>query len=295
MLKDAEGTKKQTERSFTAAFALLVTALACSIVVVLAPRPVHPSQLPALRLPRAAVEAELAVGHALADSVRPLEREPEVVHVLAMYREEGLAELAGALDMARLANRRRELSGAGNTLFARLGAERTRALMASITERAMSAWAEARDDDEARGLLGSFPALLVRYGYVASSPVASAVASVDTPRGFREAPLLAVRTLYKARFNLIFERALDRDLRPMELLAYEGFNALHAAGLPAERRARAAQTFYRVGGHDGAEAAAIWMYQGGAHQAALALLRREYARTGALRLRNMALYAARGE
>lgn len=295
MLKDAEGTEKPSERAFTGAFALLVTALACSIVVVLAPRPVQPSQLPSLRLPRAAVEAELTRDHELAKRARAFMQDTDVEHVLSMYRQEGLAELASEVDMASLANKRQELSSSGDRLFTRLGVDRTRALIAWTTERALLAWASGADSDEARGLLGGFPSLLARYGYVYAPVVASAGGHVDTPRGFGQAPMLAVRTLYKARFNLIFERALDRDLRPLELMAYEGFNALHASGMPAERRARAAQAFFRVGGHDGAEAAAIWMYQGGARGPALALLRSEYARTGALRLRNMALYVAQVE
>jgi len=295
MLKDAEGTEKHAERAFTGAFALLVTALACSIVVLLAPRPVQPSQLPSLRLPRAAVEAELARDHELAKSARAFVDDPEVQHVLSMYREEGLAELASEVDMASLAAKRQELSSGGDRLFTRLGVERTQALVAWTTERALEAWASGADSSEARGLLGGFPSLLARYGYTHAPSVAGGGARVETPRGFGEAPLLSVRTLYKARFNLIFERALDHDLRPLELMAYEGFNALHASGMPAERRARAAQAFFRVGGHDGAEAAAIWMYQGGARGPALALLRSEYARTGALRLRNMALYVSQME
>lgn len=292
MLKDAEGTQKGSERAFTGAFALLVAALACSIVVVLAPRPVQPSQLPSLRLPRAAVEAELARDRELAKRANAFDDDPEVLHVLSLYQREGLAELASEVDMATLASQRQELTSSGDKLFTRLGAERTRALMAWTTERALSAWASGSESTETRGLLGAFPALLVRYGYV-HAPTPAPGGARDKPRAYGEAPMLSVRALYKARFNLIFERGLDRDLRPLEVLAYEGFNALHASGMPAERRARAAQAFFRAGGHDGAEAAAIWMFQGGAHRAALSLLLREYARTGALRLRNMALYASR--
>jgi hypothetical protein len=294
MLKDAAETKKRVERSFTAAFALLATALSCSIVVVLAPRPVQPSQLPALRLARRAVEAQLAHDRELAASARSFERDPDVVNVLSMYRREGLAELRNDLDMQVLADQRRELSSGADKLFTRLGGERTRALIAAVTERAMAALAQDHAASETRGLLGGFPSLLARLGYDDSFVVEPATKRVARA-GYSRAPTLAVRTLYKARFNLICERPLDRDLTPLELQAYEGFNALHAAGLPPERRAQAAQTFFRAGGHDGAEAAAIWMYQGGAHDAALALLRSEYERTGALRLRNMALYVSRTE
>jgi hypothetical protein len=299
MLKDAEGTEKRSERAFTGAFAMLVVTLACSIVVVLAPRPVQPSQLPSLRLPRDRVQSELLRDRELRARARSFVREPDVVRVLSLYGDEGRAELANNLDMALLANNRQELSSSGDRLFTRLGVERTRALMAWLTERALSALAKGADDQEARGLLGGFPSLLVRLGYVHGPEAAHPKPAVQTvhaaPRVLVDAPELAVRTLYKARFNLIFERALDRDLTPTEQMAYEGFNALHASGMEPERRARAAQAFFRVGGHDGAEVAAIWMFQGGAHEPALSLLRSEYARTGALRLRNMALYVARLE
>jgi len=281
MLKDEEGARKQPERTFTAAFALLATALSCSIVVVLAPRPVQPSQLPALRLDPRAVEAALLLDRTQALRARAFERDPDVLHVLSLYRAEGLSELEDKVDLGALGDRRRELAASAENLFARLGAERTRALIAATTERAMASLAGERDSPEARGLLGSFPAKLTRYGYL----------NLER-RGYGQAPTLAVRTLYKERFNLITERALERDLTSIELQAYEGFNALHATGLPAERRAHAAQTFFRTGGQDGAEAAAIWLWQGGAREQALALLRSEYRRSGALRLRNMALYVS---
>ena len=203
---------------------------------------------------------------------------------MSLYRAEGLAELQDSIDLSALGERRRELAASAESLFTRLGAERTRALIAATRPSVAMASvgpATATDGSEARGLLGSFPALLTRYGYI---DVAR--------RGYGQAPPLAVRTLYKARFNLITERPLERDLSTIELQAYEGFNALHAAGLSAERRAQAAQTFFRAGGHDGAEAAAIWLWQGGAREQALSLLRSEYRRSAALRLRNMALYVS---
>jgi len=281
MLKDEEGSEKQPERTFTAAFALLATALSCSIVVVLAPRPVQPSQLPALRLDPREVAAALVVDQQRAERARAFERDPDVLHLLSLYRAEGLSELQDGVDMNAVGERRRELAASAELLFTRLGAERTRALIAATTERAMACLAGNRDSADARGLLGSFPALLTRYGYVDRAR-----------RGYGQAPTLAVRTLYKARFNLITERPLERDLSAVELQAYEGFNALHAAGLPGERRAHAAQTFFRAGGHDGAEAAAIWLWQGGGREQALSLLRSEYRKSGRLRLRNMALYVA---
>ena len=66
MGKDAEPVRASGARAFSACFALLATALACSIVVIAAPRPVYPSQLPPLRLSPALVARALAGFHCIA-------------------------------------------------------------------------------------------------------------------------------------------------------------------------------------------------------------------------------------
>ena len=293
MVKDAEPAEKQREAAFRTTFLLLVVGLVCSIVVLVAPRPVQPSQLPALRLPGQALSAQRSLDRQQAIRGEVLARDPDVAQLLKLYVQEGLAELEIQHDLAKLAEQRSALTSLSRRLFLRLGERDTRALISHTTDRALAGLFQAgvearprvrerREDNETRGLLGSFPSLLARHGYV-------------DREGRLLAPMLSIRALYKERFNKICERPLERDLSPIELMAYEGWNALHAGRVPAERRAQAAQEFFRVGGKHGAEAAAIWLFQGGAHAEALRLLRSESERTGELRLRNMALYIATRE
>lgn len=270
-----EGPKP--ERAFTATVALIVSAVACAIVILTSPRPIEPSQLPALRLDRTRVAAQRSLDRALAARVP---RGEDVARLIKLYRAEGVAEATRDGDFARLNARRGELAQVAHSVFTRLDADAEAALVASITERAMTALAgELVDADEARGLLGRFPDLLVRYGYADDA-------------GLR-APEVAVRAFYKERFNLICERPRGTGLTPIEREAMEGFNALHAGGLPPEQRALAARAYMLAGGEDGAEADAIWLFQGGLRDEALTLFRRGYEHTGSLRLRNLAVYAAR--
>jgi hypothetical protein len=270
---------RRPERVFTATFALIVSAIACAIVVLAAPRPVAPAQLPALRLDRTQVAAQAKRDEAT--SVRA-PRGADIDALLRLYRAEGRAEATGDTDFERLHTRRAELAFASRTLFARLTAQEAFALVTAITTRALAALRGELDDaDEARGLLGGFPALLAQYGYADA-------------RGLR-APVPAVRGFYKERFNLICERPRGSYLTALEQKAYDGFNALHAGGLPPELRAAAARAYEKQGGEHGAEANAIWMFQAGMRREALAIFRREYGHTHSLRLRNMALFAARAE
>jgi len=321
VVKDADSVRQPRDRSFTLVFFLLAVTLSCSIVVLLAPRPVQPSQLPSLRLDRAAVDAQRTRERQLVLRARSFERDADVQQLLALVRAEGLAELEPFPDREALRARRVELASLAQRVFVRLGAEGTRAWFASVTElaitalhapasasappaptpppvgtvepalptsaptgdaRSASAMSTRSTDEASRGLLGDFPTLLARYGY----------ADAD---GRVWAPALAIRTLYKARLNLICERPLDTDLTPIELQAYEGYNALHAGPMPPQRRAKAALAFQRAGGHHGTEAAAIWLYQGGGQERAVAMLREEYERTGLLRLKNLVLGAQRVE
>jgi hypothetical protein len=243
----------------------------------LAPRPIEPHELPALRLARAPAAAQLERDRVLAARVA---KGADIDALLALYLAEGLSELETKVDLGVLASRRAELAVVTRTVFERIGPEGTRALLAATTERAMSALRNELPEREAYGLLGRFPALLTTYGFVSTT-------------GELLAPELSVRAFYKARFNMICERAREADLSAIERQALEGWNALHATQLAPAQRARAARAFYLNGGRDSAEALAIWQYQGGAHREAHALLRHTGEETGALRLRNMALFAAR--
>lgn len=280
MRKDTDDRSAQPERAFRAGFAVLLVALACSIVVLLAPRPVEPSRLPALRLDTDLVEAQRVRDRALVARARGLSRDRELQQLVNLFEEEGLVELEALVDVTLLGKQRGERAALAERVFARLGEEGTRAFTALTVDDAMRALAGDRRSDRARGLLGSFPELLTSYGYADRS-------------GRWLAPELSIRSLYKARFNTIFGRPPTYDFSAIELQAYEGFNALQSGALPPAQRAEAAAAFYRAGGIDAAEALSVWLFQGGQHADSLALFAQEYERTHALRVRNMMLVAQR--
>jgi hypothetical protein len=267
------------DRAFTATFALIATAVACTIVILYAPRPVEPRELPALRLDANAVAEALASDRELA---KRAPRSSEVDRLLTLYQREGLSERAPGNDQYKLASQREEFAVAARQALLLLNDDGARALLASLTERAMAALGGELPVHESQGLLGLFPEQLRRYGYI------------DT-QGALIAPELAVRALYKARVNLFCGRARDASLRPVERHALHGFLALHASALPGSERALAAKAFYEAGGHASDEALAVWMYRGGIRAQARALFEAAYARSGALRLRNMALFLARSD
>ncbi|MET0341666.1 MAG: hypothetical protein ABW252_11745 [Polyangiales bacterium] len=265
------------DRAFTGAFALIVSATACAIVVLATPRPVLPSQLPSLRLDGDALarqrnEDEASVGRA--------PRGPDVDALLAAYLDEGRAERSGPVRVEAEHARRRRTVELAEAVFARAERDEARALLVAVTSRALRAlWGELSDADEARGLLGHFPKLLARYGYVDAD-------------GRLLAPELAVRTLYAARFNLLCGRGLLTDLTELERTAHDGWTALHVGALEPAQRADAARSFHALGGRYGAEADAIWRFQGGDAAGAAELLGQAYAGSGLLRLRNLALGAS---
>ncbi|HEX5657891.1 MAG TPA: hypothetical protein VFX59_11885 [Polyangiales bacterium] len=282
MLKDEPATLTQRsahplDRGFLGTCSVLAVAVACSIAVIAAPRPVQPSRLPALRVPLA--EGRRAFGeHAL--DPRPLPQAAWFERWYELYNEAGLNERERAVDLSLVAAQRSELARISRESFPKLGDAGVRALMDTLTARALDALTRRDPPTEAYGLLGGFPALLAHYGYTdeAYTPIA---------------PPRVIENLYRQRFNLISERPLDSDIDRADRALAEGWIALHGERLPNERRAKAAQTFAQLGGIDAREALAIWLYHGELKDDAIALLERAYERSGALRIRNMLLFLRR--
>lgn len=279
MRKDESPAAVSRDRVFGATCALIASAVACTVVVLAVPRPVEPLELPALRLSRADVAAQLASDRAAAARAP---RGEDVSRWQALYREDGLSELSPHPDHARIAKRRVELAAECAALLHRVGDAGARALVAATTERALAGLRGELAAREAQGLLGIFPVLLRRYGFIAAD-------------GTLRAPELSVRAFYKARFNLICERPRAFGLSAIELQALEGWNALHATGLPAGQRLLAAKAFSDAGGTDAIEAVAVWLFANGARERSHALLQRLHEQRGALRIRNMLLFAAHAD
>lgn len=283
MRKDEPATPAEsaqpTERDFLATCTVLLVALACSIVVIASPRPVQPSRLPALRVPLA--QGRRAFADVALDATEALPRTPWFARWYELYSEVGLNEREQSLDLAMVAEQHAELARLTRENFPELGREGVRALRDALTARALDAMPRRQPAPEAYGLLGGFPALLLRYGYIddAATPLA---------------PTRVIENLYHQRFNLLCGRPLDSDLEDFDRMLAEGWIALHGEKLPAQRRAQAARVFMELGGTDAREAFAIWLYHGELIDDATNLLQHEYARTGALRVRNMLLFSMRG-
>ncbi|MET0284212.1 MAG: hypothetical protein ABW352_07070 [Polyangiales bacterium] len=279
MRKDEPGSDGQpSEPGFAGTCSVLLATLVCSIVVLASPRPVQPSRLPALRVPLA------EAGRAFADDpttpTEPLPDSPLLQRFLELYGEAGLNEREAQVDVDMVAEQKRELARITSELFSTLGEQGVRALRETLTARALAALPQREPPSEAYGLLGGFPALLLRYGYIDRD---------RTPL----APPRLIRNLYHQRFNLICEQPLDANMEPFDRRLAEGWVALHGQNMPAERRAQAARTFAELGGTDAREALAIWLANAELKDEAAQLLRGEYERTGALRLRNMLLFLLR--
>jgi hypothetical protein len=265
-----ENVPRAQSRAFTSTLALLCAALACALVLIAVPRPV-PLALPALALPAAEVRAALARDRELAA------RAPSTPAAVAMYDlllAAGRQELGHPAPEGPWQYRGRRVEKAA---LAEFGQEGVRALRARATERFMLALTgELADRAEAQGLCGAQRELFLQHGYLAAS-------------GRLMAPELSVRATYKGRWNMIFGRAADFDLSPIERLAYEGFRALEARNMPSDQRGQALAEFARAGGRRGAEALAIWSAFSGNARELVERARAGNVASSELRLRNMAL------
>jgi hypothetical protein len=268
------------DRAFTGFFAILATATACATMLLAAPRRVEPLQLPPLVLDATAAEKAIATDRALATKAPSGAPVQELEQV---FGEIGQAERKGHEGLKGVSERDRRIWRITASLLREFGPPGLDALRAKAVEHAMKLLASDDRSPAADRVLGNFREVLVSYGLRDES-------------GHFRAPPLAVRAAYKARWNLVLQRPVTEGLSPVELQAYYGWMALHAGTLAPERRAAAARSFYEAGGQRGAEIYAIWLFQGGAIDDSLALMRKAFEKSGELRLRNMLLYlaAARG-
>lgn len=270
MSNRSETTTPARDRAFTAAFALWVSALGCAILLISVPRPV-PLALPVLELPRDAVQSELRLDRELASRAPS---SPAARELYALVLDAGREELAkNAVSRALFDRIKRRLP----ELRRALGEHALFALRSRATDRFMLALSGELDDvEEARGLLGSQPMLFVQHGYM-------------LPSGTLLAPELSVRASYKVRWNMILGAPSTEGLRPLEVLAHEGFRGLEARGMPSEVRTQALTAFAEGGGKHGVLALAIWRAGLGDPSPLVAHARSSHGMTAPLRIRNMAL------
>jgi hypothetical protein len=129
----------------------------------------------------------------------------------------------------------------------------------------------------AQVVVGSLGEMLEREG-----------ASID---GQLTAPRFVVRTLYKARWNILHGLRPDHALQRIEAQAYYGWQALHAERLPIPQRAEALRGYEKAGGKRAREALGVLYYLHDEYDQSAAVLASAYDADPTFRLRNYALGA----
>ncbi len=255
----AEDTQKSRDRTFTAAWALILTVVSCTVLVLATPRALVPTELPTLVLDPLRVRSAILRDEGLA------QKAPgglDVDELEARYLAEGLAERGPPEEMSRAQGRAYHTRRLAQSVFKRVGPQGVQALRASALLHSLRAFHdEIKDAREREGLLGSLPIMLRTYGVV-------------DDEGRLLAPELSLRAAFKARWNLILGLKANAGFSAIEVQALEGFVALHAGAAPPARRAHPARDFFAAGGHRAAEAYAIWLYHGGRVRDALTMMKR---------------------
>jgi hypothetical protein len=250
----------------------LASLLVMGLTALLLPRPILPSETPGLHLDRDAVAAVLARDAELSTKAPSNEA---ASRLLEIYRAIGRAQRASdtmtegeANDAAFEMRRAVDELGADSEAFL--------ALRASVVERLSDALTGRLSAEERQAIVGDFEVTLDRFGL---------------RRGRRlVAPMIVVRTLFKARFDNVVHVETTHHFEPVELLAYWGWLALEAEGIDPQRRIAAAAEYEAVGGARAAEARAALLLMSGDLRASDAYDALDPARSH-LRWRNEALAA----
>jgi hypothetical protein len=257
-----------------AAVALILLATACAAFLLAQERPVAPLELPSLSLPQAPVEAVL---RADSEAARLAPHDPRANELEALLWKQGAAEQHGLEDEDSYRNRRKALELGYRALVAEL----TEPVALRLRSKAVGQLEAALDlklkDEQARAVLGVFATVLEREGL-----------SRD---GYLVAPLFVVRTLYKARWNILHGLPPDHAFERIEKRAFHGWKALHAAGVPIQRRIEALHAYGAAGGEQLEEALGVLLFRMGDYTQSAEALRAAYHKQGSLRLRNYLLSA----
>jgi hypothetical protein len=254
---------------------LLVLAVACAALLFVQERATAPRELPSLTLPAAAVQQVL---RADAHAARTAPSSPRARALEALLIEHGRLEAQGLEEVQRYQDRRRALAQGYRELVAQSGPTAALRLREKAVLELEAALGLRLSDARGKAVLGSFAAVLAREG-----------ASRD---GDIVAPHFVVRTLYKARWNILHGLTRDHAFTAVEKRAYYGWQALHAERISIKQRIEALHAYGLAGGEDLEEALGVLLLRQGDSTQAVRALEHAHRAHGGLRLRN-ALIAAR--
>lgn len=254
----------------TVYLAMLTLAL-MALVLLNLPRAVEPGDVPGLRLPREAVEAQLARDRRLAEALP----RSESAHTFdALMRVRLQASATGGTLYETAENQKLGRSAALQTMLRESGKEALDAFRARAAEQAISAITGQVPPDEMRARVGRLIDHMFQYDMARDAHIL--------------APSFVIRTAAKLRYNLAADRSPIEGFSPIELQAHFGWLALHAKSLSLPERIVALEKYERAGGPRSMEARAALYYAGGKANDAAKLWTGLYERTGNLRFRNMA-------
>ncbi len=258
------------------AIAALTLALSAPVLLTWSwsrPNAAPPTEMPPLTLAPAAVQAVLA-----ADAAREEPTGEAAARRRQLYRETNVAEHDATDYPGEAAARRAQLAEALEAVIDEHGPDVVRDLRAADVQRGMEALHGELPADEVVAELGGFLGMMERYGMATA--------------GHQTAPTFVVRTAFMARWNAVQGLELTDGFEPVQLRAYWGWLALHAANAPLDRRLEALDTYASAGGERALEARGVLLYDEGDAAGAAEAFRAAYAARGTFRLRNHALQAS---
>jgi tetratricopeptide (TPR) repeat protein len=257
-----------------AALLLLTLTTACAGLLLAQPRRVPPLELPSLTLPADAVRSVIAQD---AQAARKAPSSPAAQAFEKLLDEQGQAETLGSEGSESYASRRAAIVQSYKTLAGEVGESAALRLRAKAVERLEDALELRLDTTHARPVIGAFNAVLEREN-----------ASRD---GYLVAPRFVVRTLYKARWNILAGLPPDHAFERIERRAFYGWQALHSDNVALEKRVAALHEYGQSGGDHVEEALGILLFRLGDYAQSARALETAYRKQGSIRLRNNLLAA----
>ena len=257
-----------------AVVALFVLATACAALLLVRPRTVAPSELPSLILDAGAVARAIAADERVA---REAPHNAQADALRALMTKQGEMELVGSERLRTVSERREALAKGFAALVAASGEDTALRLRAEAAHELEAALDFELPHARAKVVVGALGEMLQREG-----------ASVN---GQLTAPRFVVRTLYKARWNLLHGLPPAHRFEPIEHQAYFGWQALHAERLPLPQRADALRSYAKAGGRRSQEALGVLHYLHDDFQEAIGPLTAAHQSTPTVRLRNYLLGA----
>ena len=252
-------------------YALFLLANVSALLLGFVPRSVAPGQPPSLRLSEPEVRAQIAADR---QAAKGASNEPFALEVDAVFLKHGEAEQELVDELGRYKKRLEVLADGHGRLLETIGADGIVAQRARAVERFEAAIALRLPEEQVRGVMGSLPLQLAKAHM--------------TRDGEITAPHFVLRTMYKARWNVLHGRKPEEHMSAIEQRAYGGWLGLHADAAPSVKRLEALEAYASSDPGDAAEATGVVLFKVGRFEEAALAFEQVHAERSNLRARNWA-------